>query len=79
MILNAKKDQVRQRAYRDLLPYAGLVKSYAESAIPGLTDYEGAALEDTFTAHELARRLIRAIRILGKVIDRLISMTRAEK
>ena len=33
-ILNAKKDEVRQRAYRDLLHYAHLVRSYAESAIP---------------------------------------------
>ena len=68
-ILNARKDDVRQKAYRDLLYYAGLVKGYAESAIPELTDYEGHTLEDTFTGRELARRLIRAIRILGKVID----------
>jgi len=68
-ILNAKKDEVRKKAYRDLLQYAYLVKGYAESAIPELTDYEGHTIQDTFTAHELARRLIRAIRILGKVID----------
>lgn len=68
-ILNAKKDEVRKKAYRDLLHYAYLVKGYAESAIPELTDYEGHTIQDTFTAHELARRLIRAIRILGKVID----------
>jgi IS5 family transposase len=68
-ILNAKKDEVRQRSYRDLLHYAGLVKGYAESAIPELTDYEGHSLEDTFAGRELARRLIRAVRILGKVID----------
>ena len=40
-ILNAKKDEVRQKSYRDLLHYAGLVKGYAEFAIPELTDYEG--------------------------------------
>jgi len=68
-ILNAKKDEARQKAYRDLLHYAHLVKGYAESAIPELTGYEGHTLEDTFTGRELARRLIRAIRILGKVID----------
>jgi IS5 family transposase len=68
-ILNAKKDDVRQRAYRDLLHYAYLVKGYAASAIPELTDYEGTTLKDTFTGRELARRLTRAIRILGKVID----------
>ena len=68
-ILNARKDDVRQNAYHDLLHYAGLVKGYAESAIPELTDYEGHDLADTFTGRELARRLIRAVRILGKVID----------
>jgi IS5 family transposase len=68
-ILNARKDEVRQKAYRDLLHYAGLMRGYAESAIPELTDYEGHNLEDTFTGRELARRLIRAIRILNKVID----------
>jgi IS5 family transposase len=68
-ILNARKDDVREKAYRDLLRYAGLVKSYAESAIPELASYQGRNLADTFTGHELARRLMRAVRILGKVID----------
>jgi IS5 family transposase len=68
-ILNAKKDEVREKAYRDLLHYAHLVRGYAESAIPELTGYEGHTLKDTFTGRELARRLTRAIRILGKVID----------
>ena len=40
-ILNARKDDVRQKAYRDLLYYAGLVKGYAEVAIPELTDLSG--------------------------------------
>ena len=68
-ILNARKDAVRQKAYKDLLHYAGLVKGYAVTAIPELSSYQGLALTDTFTAHELARRLERAVRILGKVID----------
>ena len=68
-ILNARKDTVRQKAYRDLLHYARLVKAYAESAIPELASYQGHDLTDTFAAHELARRLERAVRILGKVID----------
>ena len=33
-ILNARKDDVRQKAYRDLLHYAGLVKGYAEVRHP---------------------------------------------
>ena len=69
-ILNARKDEVRQKAYRDLLHYAHLVKGYAESAIPELTSLSKVmTLADTFTGRELARRLISAIRILGKVID----------
>ena len=68
-ILNAKKDMVRQNAYKDLLHYARLVKGYAEGAIAELINYEGHNLIDTFTGRELARKLERAIRILGKVID----------
>ena len=68
-ILNAKKDTVRQNAYKDLLHYARLVKGYAETARDELISYEGNALTDTFRAHELARRLERALGILGKVID----------
>jgi transposase, IS5 family len=68
-ILNARKDTVRQGAYRDLLQHARLVVGYAEEAIPELVSYEGHTLADTFTGRELARRLERAVRILKKVID----------
>ena len=68
-ILNAKKDTIRQNAYRDLLHYARQVVGYAEEAIPELASYEGHTLSDTFTGQELARRLERAVRILRKVID----------
>ncbi len=68
-ILNARKDSMRQSAYRDLLQYARLVAGYAEEAISELASYEGSTLTDTFTGQELARRLERAVRILGKVID----------
>jgi IS5 family transposase len=68
-ILNAKKDTVRQNAYRDLLHYAGQATGYAESAILELASYEGHTLADTFTGQELARRLERAVRILKKVIE----------
>jgi len=68
-ILNAKKDGARQSAYRDLLHYARQVAGYAVEAIPELACYEGHTLIDTFAGHELARRLERAVRILGKVID----------
>jgi IS5 family transposase len=68
-ILNARKDTVRQKAYRDLLHYANLVKGYAERAIPELAGYEGHTMTDTLYGRELARRLERAIRILTTVID----------
>jgi transposase, IS5 family len=68
-ILNARKDTIRQSAYRDLLHYAQLVKGYALEAIAELTIYEGRTLTDTFTGRELARKLARAAGILTKVID----------
>jgi transposase, IS5 family len=68
-ILNARKDTIRQAAYRDLLHYAGLVKGYAKAAIPELVVYEGRSLADTFAGRELARKLERAISLLTKVID----------
>jgi hypothetical protein len=48
---------------------ARLVVGYTEGAIPELASYEGHTLTDTFTGRELARRLERAVHILGKVID----------
>ena len=68
-ILNARKDTIREKAYRDLLHYARLVKGYAVTAIPELASYQGHDLAGTFTAHELARKLERAVRILDKVMD----------
>ena len=68
-ILNARKDAIRVNAYRDLLHYAGQVKTYALEAITELAVYEGHDLNDTFAGRELARRLERAVGILGKVID----------
>lgn len=68
-ILSARKNTLREKTYRELLHYAGLVKGYAESAIAELTDYEGHTVQDTFAGRELTRRLIRTVRILGKVID----------
>jgi IS5 family transposase len=68
-ILNTRKDAIRQSAYRDLLHYTGLVHGYAMTAIPHLASYEGHTLADTFAGRELARKLERAVRILGKIID----------
>ncbi len=68
-ILNAHKDTIRINAYRDLLRYAHMVKGYAVPAIGELASYEGHDLPDTFAGRELARKLERAVSILGKVID----------
>lgn len=68
-ILNAKNDRIRKGAYKDLLHYGNLVKGYAEEAITELIPYEGHNPMDTLAARELARRLERAVGILGKVID----------
>jgi len=68
-ILNARRESVRQKAYRDLLHYAGLVRGYAATAIRELASYQGHDLADTCAGHELARKLERALRILDKVID----------
>jgi IS5 family transposase len=68
-ILNTRRDAIRQSAYRDLLHYAGLVHGYVMTAIPYRASYEGHTIADTFAGRELARKLERAVRILGKVID----------
>jgi IS5 family transposase len=69
VILNAKKDEVRQAAYRDLVLYAGRVVGYAEAAIAELRSFIGLGITDTFAAKALANDLERAIGILRKVID----------
>jgi len=68
-ILNARKERVRQKAYRDLLRYGGLVKQYGVVAMAELASYEGHDLTDSFKGRELARRLERAIGLLVKVMD----------
>jgi transposase, IS5 family len=72
VILNTQKEKVRLAAYRELLSYAERVVAYAESAIPALRSFEGAALSDTFAALGLARNLERAVGIFGKVIDQTV-------
>lgn len=71
-ILNTRKDTVRQHAYKDLLHYARLVRGYAMTAIGELASYTGHSLSDTFTVHDLAKKLERAIRILDTVINQTV-------
>ena len=68
-IINAKKDTIRQAAYRDLLAYAERVAGYAVAAIPELRCFEGADPRDTFAACALAENLERAVGLLRRVID----------
>lgn len=68
-ILNAKKETVRQSAYKDLLVYAGKVREYAVAAIPELHAHQSQQLADLFAGRVLAEKLARAVGILDKVID----------
>jgi len=68
-ILNAKKETVRQSAYKDLLVYAGKVREYAVAAIPELQAHQAQELADLFAGKVLAEKLARAVGILDKVID----------
>lgn len=68
-ILNARKQETRVAAYRDLVGVADKVCGYAREAIPVLGAYQGDSFQDGCTAHLLAQQLERALRILEKVID----------
>lgn len=68
-ILNARKEAARQDAYKDLLMYAGKVRSYALEAIPELHNHQGQELADLFAGKVLAEKLTRAVGLLDKVID----------
>lgn len=68
-IHNAKKEKVRQDAYRDLLTYAGKVREYALVAIPELRDHQPLELSQLFAGKVLAEKLARAIGLLEKVIS----------
>jgi len=69
IILNAKKDAVRQTAYRELLAYACLVAGYAADAVAELHGFTGNTVPDTLAGRELAMKLERAAGILKRVID----------
>lgn len=68
-ILNTRKKETRVAAYRDLVSVAHKVCGYARLAIPVLGKYQNDNFQDGCTAHLLAQKLERALRILEKVID----------
>jgi IS5 family transposase len=69
VILNAKKQEERVSAYRDMTHYAGKVVGYANKAIPALHAYQANGVGDLLAAMNLATQLKRAVGLLGKVIS----------
>jgi IS5 family transposase len=68
-IQNARMDEVRVRAYRELLRYADRVRGYSVEAIRALRDWEGDPTCDGLRARALADRLERVLGLLDRVID----------
>jgi IS5 family transposase len=67
-IQNARKDEVRVRAYRELLRYVGLVRGYSVEAILELRDFDGDKASDQLRAQALTARIERALGLLDRVI-----------
>ncbi len=68
-ILNARKEAIRQKAYRDLLDLAGRVRGYALGAIPGLSGFISDDVQMCLEAYALAEKLERAVAMLERVIS----------
>jgi transposase, IS5 family len=68
-ILNARKEAIRQKAYRDLLDLAGRVRGYALGAIPGLSGFISVDAQMCLEAYALAEKLERAVLMLEQVIS----------
>jgi IS5 family transposase len=68
-ILNARKEQVRIKAYRELLSLARRVQGYALQAIAELKGFVGADLEETIAAHKVLEQLERTVSLLKRVLD----------
>ena len=69
VVLNAKKEEDRVSAYRDMTHYAGQVVGYVKAAIPALQSYQATCLGDMMIAMNLATQLKRAVGLLEKVIS----------
>jgi IS5 family transposase len=68
-ILHAKREVVRERAYKDLLNLAGRVRGYAWGAIPVLAEYLHAEEAERLRAQAVAKKLAEAVGLLTRVID----------
>jgi len=60
-IQGARKEQVRHKAYRQLLSLAGKVLGYARQAMAELQGFVGADLDETIAAHKILEQLERAV------------------
>jgi IS5 family transposase len=67
-ILNARKDAVRLKAYRELLSLAGKVQGYARQAVTELKGFVGADLAETIAAHKILEQLEQAVSLLPRVL-----------
>ena len=67
-ILYAKKEAVRQKAYKDLLGLAGRVRGYALEVIPILYGFVREEGQMGLEAYALAEKLERAVSMLEQVI-----------
>jgi IS5 family transposase len=68
-ILNARREEVRVRAYRDMLRYAGLVRGYSTEAIFALREWKSPDVLDCLRAQALADQIARILGLVDRVID----------
>jgi transposase, IS5 family len=68
-ILNAHKEKVRLKAYRELLSLARRVQGYAQQAMAELKGFVGADLEETIAARQFLEQLERAVSLLKRVLS----------
>jgi transposase, IS5 family len=68
-ILNARKEQVRHQAYRELLSLARRVQGYAQQARAELQGLVGADLAETIAARQIVAQLERAVSLLKRVLS----------
>jgi IS5 family transposase len=67
-IQHAKKESVREKAYKDLLGLASRVRGYALTAIAVLNGYGSEDRAECLRAQALAKKLEQAVGILSRVI-----------
>jgi IS5 family transposase len=70
-VQNARKDEVRVRAYRELLLYAERVRGYSIEAIGELRDGESDKASQRLRSRALAAQIERALGLFDRVIDQI--------